>query len=71
MQRLLNDLLNDAHVLGLSWDEFQGLTDVPWNQPGVCDFLKENFFKGFAHYQQNRGIGKVNHEPFNHERRIV
>jgi len=27
--------------LGLSWDEFQGFTAVPWNEARLCGLLKE------------------------------
>jgi len=50
--------LNDTHLLGLSWDEFQGFTAVPWNEAKICGLLKETptahiplmFFKGLNCY---------------------
>ena len=42
LQSLWNaELLNDTHLLGLSWDEFQGFTAVPWNEARLCGLLKE------------------------------
>ena len=38
---VIYNVLNDTHLLGLSWDEFQGFTAVPRNGARLCGLLKE------------------------------
>jgi hypothetical protein len=37
----LPNVLNDTHLLGLSWDEFRGFTAVPCHEARLCSLLKE------------------------------
>ena len=50
------------HLLGLSWDEFEGFIAVPWNEARLCGLLKETPTALIALFQNAKLILRMKNE---------